>query len=133
MSNKLLIVDDESTVLKSLNRALASTYDVTTAYSGEEALQLLQRRSFAAVVTDMRMPNGDGASLIEQGVLLRPATQFIVLSGNCDHATRERMERRDTTFAFLTKPCSIGTLTEVIDQAIAMHARLCSAGQAAAV
>ncbi|TWT37791.1 Hydrogenase transcriptional regulatory protein hupR1 [Posidoniimonas corsicana] len=118
MTSRVLFVDDEGIVLKSLNRALSTTYDITTAYSAEEALRLLSEQKFAVVVTDMRMPGGDGMWLIRQAGEMSPNTSFIVLTGNCDDATRDTAMASGKVFSFLNKPCPIDLLEEQIDKAI---------------
>lgn len=119
MTSRILFVDDEGIVLKSLNRALSSSYDITTAYSAEEALHLLEEQKFAVIVTDMRMPGGDGIWLINKASELCSSSQFIVLTGNCDDATRENVLATGKVFAFLNKPCPIELLEEQIEKAIA--------------
>ncbi|MCA9240448.1 MAG: response regulator [Planctomycetales bacterium] len=118
MSSKVLFVDDEGTVLKAISRALNTDYDITTAYSSEEALQLMASRRYAVVVTDMRMPGGDGLWLINQAVSAGCDAKFIVLTGNCDALTREAVISSGRVDQFLTKPCSIVKLKEAIDAAI---------------
>ncbi|TWT77125.1 Hydrogenase transcriptional regulatory protein hupR1 [Posidoniimonas polymericola] len=119
MTSRILFVDDEGIVLKSLNRALSTTYDITTAYSAEEALGLLADQKFAVIVTDMRMPGGDGMWLIRKASEICSHCQFIVLTGNCDDATRENAMATGKVFAFLNKPCPIELLEEQIEKAIA--------------
>ena len=69
MVRKLLFVDDEPKVLEGLRRMLRplrDEWDMAFARGGPEALQLLGRDAFDVVVTDMRMPDMDGAELLAQ-------------------------------------------------------------------
>lgn len=118
MSSSILFVDDEGTVLKAISRALNADYDITTAYSAEEALQLMASRRYAVCVTDMRMPGGDGLWLINQAVAAGCESGFIVLTGNCDALTREAIVSSGRVDQFLTKPCSIAKLKEAIEETI---------------
>ncbi|MFT3830688.1 MAG: response regulator [Opitutaceae bacterium] len=66
MNAKVLLVDDEPSVLACVSAALSRFgYSVTTANSGEAALAQLERRPFDLIVTDFRMPIVDGAAVVE--------------------------------------------------------------------
>lgn len=59
----ILIVDDEQAIRELVSRALGGEWDVTTAGSGEEALERLDERAFSLVFLDLAMPGMDGAEL----------------------------------------------------------------------
>ncbi len=60
---KLLLVDDEESVLRSLERVLRSeAYKVTTAIDAATALKLLEAEPFDVIISDQRMPNMGGRS-----------------------------------------------------------------------
>src|SRR4051794_12432150 len=61
----VLVVDDRDIDRKLVDRALgAAGYDVTTAASGEEAIELVRSRLFDAAVVDLRMPGMNGIELL---------------------------------------------------------------------
>lgn len=61
----VLLVDDEESITNSLRRLLRSQpYDILVADSGAKALELLEQRPIDVVVSDARMPNMDGATLL---------------------------------------------------------------------
>lgn len=63
---RILIIDDDSLVLKSCQRVLEETgYDITAVTSGAEAYPLLEQRGFDLVLVDMKMPGEDGVQVIE--------------------------------------------------------------------
>lgn len=65
MTKRILIVDDEVDLCELLSFQLVrSGYDVTTAAGGKTAFALFERDPFDLVVTDIRMPNGDGLGLL---------------------------------------------------------------------
>lgn len=67
MRKKVLIVDDSSTVRKSLEATLSDAgYDVTEAESGQSALELADRSRFDLLITDLNMPNMDGMELVRE-------------------------------------------------------------------
>lgn len=102
---RILLVDDEIRLVDGLRRTLRlerPSWQVKTALSGLEALQLLQRESFDVLVTDMQMPGMDGASLLREAQLLAPETVRIILSG---HAGQERIQScEDAYHQYLGKP-----------------------------
>ena len=65
--HRILCVDDESQVLEGLSLQLGRRYEVLTALSGADALQILQREDrIAVLISDMRMPRMDGATFLAQ-------------------------------------------------------------------
>ena len=63
MTKNILIVDDEPSIRMGLRAHLErSGYAVTAAENGAEAISLLERDTFHLVVSDLRMPEGDGMS-----------------------------------------------------------------------
>ena len=63
MKGTILVVDDERSIRVGLNGLLAKEgYEVTTAESGGEALQILNGQPFDLVLTDLRMPGLDGVA-----------------------------------------------------------------------
>ncbi len=79
----LLIVDDESNVLKSLKRLLFETdYRVLTADSGNEGLKTFENESsIQLVISDYRMPEMNGVEFLKRVKELYPDTIRIILSG----------------------------------------------------
>ena len=82
MQKKLLLVDDEENVLRSLERVFVPAgHQVLTATSAEEALALLAHESVDLVISDMRMPGMDGHQFLKQVRSLYPAIMRTILSG----------------------------------------------------
>jgi response regulator RpfG family c-di-GMP phosphodiesterase len=81
----VLIVDDEIDLLELLELFVASSYsgEIVTADSGEAALDVLRERGAPLmVVSDYRMPHGDGVFLKDQLSRLHPKVPFVICSGN---------------------------------------------------
>ena len=75
MNGRVLLVDDEQQLLDGLRRTLRGRYDVSTASSGAEGLELLAEsvvsgNPFAVIVSDMRMPLMDGAEFLGSAIPL---------------------------------------------------------------
>ena len=62
---KLLIVDDEFNTRQALMRYLGRKFEVTGAENGSEAIEQLKEHDFALVLTDLRMPEADGMSVLD--------------------------------------------------------------------
>src|SRR3954470_15275354 len=80
----ILLVDDEVAILDGLRRQLRKRFTVHTANSGADALELLKCEQVAVVVSDMRMPQMDGATLLSRVRSLYPNAVRILLTGQAD-------------------------------------------------
>ncbi len=116
---RVLIVDDEQSVLSALERNLSDTFQVTCSCSSTEAVEILQQSSeFAVVVTDMRMPDVNGIQFIQQARAVSPDTLYIMLTGNQDLKTVVQATNDGRVFRYFTKPCPIEDLTMGIQAAM---------------
>jgi two-component system response regulator HupR/HoxA len=79
---RVLLVDDEPTVLRSLVRLLKETWTVDTADSAERALLLLANRAYDAVLTDYEMVGRDGIWLLKQVERRYPDVRRVLHSGS---------------------------------------------------
>lgn len=80
--HSILIVDDESSVLKALQRLLRDEdYSIRTASSYEEAMEWLERQPFAVVMSDYMMPGVSGDELLGMVKKKYPSTVRVMLSG----------------------------------------------------
>ena len=131
---QILFVDDEVKVLQGLGRMLRvmrHEWEMTFLDDPRQAVGLLQEKSFDAIVVDMRMPQMDGAELLEKARALKPGMARIVLSG---HAEREASMRSvGLAHQFLAKPCDADTLRNTVSRACEVRSLLHEAGLADAV
>ena len=84
MNNKLqvLVIDDDAVVGRSFDRVLSDKgYEVSTALSGEEALETLENSKFDVVFTDIKMPGMDGLEVTERIKARCPWTPVVVITG----------------------------------------------------
>lgn len=119
---RILFVDDEPELLNGLSKALRKQrgrWDMVFAVGPEAALDELARGRFNVVVTDMRMPQIDGAQLLQRARDLDPAAFRIILSGYSD---RESLLRSlPVAHQFFDKPCDLAELRAAIDRANQLH------------
>lgn len=107
MSNKILFVDDEIQVLNSMKRQLRKRFQVVTAESGQEAMEIMKRDGpFSVVVSDMRMPVMNGIQLLTTIKDIYPDTVRMMLTGDADQETAIEAVNKGQIFRFLNKPCS---------------------------
>ena len=116
----ILVVDDEAELRSSACEWLSlSGFSVVTAQGGAEALAWLDRQSFEAMVSDMRMPGLDGLGLLEAARLKRPLLPIILLTGHGDVALAVEAMRAGA-YDFLEKPYDADHLVAVLDRAVAL-------------
>ncbi len=78
---RVLVVDDDEGVLVAITAELQAEYSVTAVSDAEQALAQLQNRTFAAIVSDVRLPGVDGLSLIRQCAVRYPDMVRLILTG----------------------------------------------------
>lgn len=116
-TKKILFVDDEIQILKSLNRLFMDTeYEVFTVESGKDALDLLATEKIDMIITDMRMPEMDGCQLLEKVKELYPNSLRIILSGYSDKHTILEALQKNIAKLYILKPWENNKLILLIDQ-----------------
>jgi response regulator RpfG family c-di-GMP phosphodiesterase len=122
VTEKILFVDDEPNVLDSIKRGLRKNYDLTTAVSGAEALECLQAQGpFSVIVSDMQMPNMNGAQLLSKAKTIAPETVRIMLTGNADQQTAIDAINQGDILRFLNKPASNEQIVSALEAGISQH------------
>ena len=115
---KLLIVDDEFNTRQALMRYLGRKFDVTGAENGSEALAQLKEHDFALVLTDLRMPEVDGMSVLDAAQAKAHPPKCIMLTAYGSIAEAVTAMKKGA-FDFVTKPVKLAKLEEVISAALA--------------
>jgi FixJ family two-component response regulator len=116
------ILCDEARVLDGIRRTLHRAFDVTMAESGQAALDRLDKgESFDVLVSDMRMPNMNGATLLAEFCVRAPNTTRVLLTGQADIQSAIAAVNKGQIFRFLTKPCSPEELTAALEAAARQH------------
>jgi len=77
---KILIVEDEKNIRESIDTALSDKYDIKTASSGNEALNLITKEYFDLLITDIRMPGISGLELVKEFKKIYPDSPVIVIT-----------------------------------------------------
>ena len=114
----LLLVDDEPNVLASLKRLLRRDgYDILTANSGQEGLDMLSAHPVDIILSDQRMPGMSGVEFLRQAKTRYPDTIRIVLSGYTELQSVTDAINEGAVYRFLTKPWDDAQLRSFIEEA----------------
>jgi HD-like signal output (HDOD) protein len=122
---RVLFVDDEPNILEGLQdllRKYRREMEMVFATGGKAALEELKSRPFDVVVSDMRMPEMDGATFLQKVKEEHPEVIRIVLSGHADRSAI--FMALPVSHQFLAKPCDAGTLCRVIERSCRLRAML---------
>ncbi|MFV2039212.1 MAG: response regulator [Acidimicrobiales bacterium] len=122
---KILVVDDDEVLLRSLKRILKARYDVQCESNPYRALVALEDDGpFAVIVSDLTMPGVDGIEFLERARDEAPETPRILLTGNATLPASIDAVNRAHIDSFLTKPVSPEELLRWIDNAVLQHGEL---------
>ncbi|MFO7754236.1 MAG: response regulator, partial [Desulfobacteraceae bacterium] len=117
---RLLLVDDDPNILKIVENLLAGEgYEITKAFSGEEALEKIREESFDLVVTDMRMEGISGIEVLKQAKKKDQHIQVIVMTGYASIENAIETMREDGAYDYLQKPLErVSDLKNSVERAL---------------
>ncbi|MGE3276422.1 MAG: response regulator [Vicinamibacterales bacterium] len=112
-ARRILLVDDQEDVRQSVADMLSALgHEVTTASTGQEALASLAENAVDLVFTDFSMPDMDGLALAEAARRVNPEVPVVLLTG----WGTELEETHEQVRLVLSKPVTLGTLRDAVDQ-----------------
>jgi response regulator RpfG family c-di-GMP phosphodiesterase len=115
----LLLVDDEPSILSSLKRLFRPHgYRILTAEGGPPALDLLAREKIDLVISDMRMPEMDGAQFLEQVRLRWPECIRILLTGYADMESTIAAINKGQIYRYINKPWDDNEIVLIVREAL---------------
>lgn len=118
---KILVVDDERNIQSILKEVLSEEgYSVVTAGTGKGCMDAVNKEFFDAIILDVKLPDIDGISIIENIKKTSGESEIIVISG---HATIEMAVEaiKRGAYDFIKKPLSLEKVRIVLRHAIEMH------------
>jgi response regulator RpfG family c-di-GMP phosphodiesterase len=122
---RILCVDDEANILSSLKRLFRSHgYEVLTAGGGAQALELLEKVDVDLVISDMRMPEMDGARFLELARKRWPDTMRILLTGHADMNATIAAINQGGIHRYIAKPWDDHDMVAAARQALELRALL---------
>ena len=114
---KVLLIDDEQTLLEYLSkRLLREGFTVKATFSGEEAVEVATNDNFDVAVVDLKMPGIDGVETQKRLHEIQPFLQCIVLTGHGSVETALESGQEDA-FQYLLKPIDYEVLVKTIKDA----------------
>ena len=121
-NRRILCVDDETRVLEGLERTLFDHFEVTTESNPLRALKILEAGpAFAVVLSDMRMPELDGAGLLARAREIAPFTSRLLLTGQADVNSAVAAVNEGQIMRFLWKPCPPEALISALELGVEQH------------
>jgi nitrogen-specific signal transduction histidine kinase/ActR/RegA family two-component response regulator len=120
---RVLVVDDDADVVRSLERLLTPSYDVETAATVAEALDTLARGPTDAILCDVMMPDGGGERLLSALEAKKSplASRVVFITGGAVNERARTFAVREGT-RVVTKPFLGAELTRAIERALASNA-----------
>jgi DNA-binding NtrC family response regulator len=122
---RILVLDDEAAVGRSLKRLLGSAgFEVATALNAEQARMELSHGDVGVLISDERMPGQRGVDFLQECSRDFPQVIRIMLTGYADPATAAEAVNRAEIFRLLFKPWSDEELVAVVREASWKYALL---------
>ena len=118
MPFKTLIVDDDVAICEVISAAIAPLdCEVVTANTGADALEQINRHSFAVIILDISLPDMDGIEILRHIRRHRPEAEVIILTG---HASLESATEavRLGAYDYITKPAPVATIRATVRRAL---------------
>lgn len=117
---RILIIDDEVAVGRTLNRLLGTQHDVTVVSEGQQALDLFEGGAhFDVIICDLTMPELSGIDIYEHCQKQKPelAQRFVFMTGGTfTPASREFLD--SVTNIFIEKPFDLQTIRHIVQSRI---------------
>ena len=115
---KILVIDDDDSGREALTLLLRSTgYEVTSAATGEIAMELVDRLHYQVIVSDLFLPDKSGLDVLQHVQKVSPSTEVIVVTGHASAQTAVRA-MKEGAFDYITKPIDFDELKIVVTKAL---------------
>jgi response regulator RpfG family c-di-GMP phosphodiesterase len=119
---RILLVDDEAPILRSLARLLAfEPFTLLTANNGDQALALLASNEIAVILSDYHLPGMSGEALLKQAQAGSPDTTRILFSGHIDVELIRTAVNAGEVYRFITKPWNDDELVQAVRLGVERH------------
>ncbi|WP_031484970.1 PP2C family protein-serine/threonine phosphatase [Maridesulfovibrio frigidus] len=115
MKQRVLFIDDDKNILASFRSLLRKEFIVDTASHPEEGLAMFKEKGpYPVVVSDLKMPDMNGLTLLSKISSLNKDTVGIILTGHADLEAAVTALNQGYVFRFLTKPSDKQTIVNVV-------------------
>jgi DNA-binding response OmpR family regulator len=121
VSDRILVVDDEADLVATYERLLRRRgYRVVSAGSRRDGLSMIATEPLLLVVSDLRLPDGDGLDVVRAARATPPPTPVIVVTGFQSDMSR-RAALAAGAAAYLPKPFSASAFSSLVDTVLSRH------------
>jgi two-component system response regulator HupR/HoxA len=118
----ILIVDDEPAILESLTLTLGEHYQVFTASTGEEGLEVLEREGrIALIIADQVLPSMSGVEFLEKAIERNPHAIRMMLTGYADIRSLARAINEGRIYRYIAKPWEPDEVRLNVKRALEAH------------
>ena len=115
---KILVIEDDVSFCKLLEKFLTkNSYEISTAFSAEEAKTKAKNEVFDLIITDLRLPNYDGIQLLSEFKIEYPKIPIILMTGYSDVATAVKAIKNGAS-DYISKPFNPDEVLLVIEKAL---------------
>ena len=118
---KILFVDDDVNLLQAVKRRYRKKFNIVTASSAKEGLEMLASNQFAVVVSDLQMPEMNGIEFLAKVREEYPDVTRVMLTGNADLKAAIDAVNNGHIFRFCTKPCPVDVMINTLWSAIEQY------------
>src|SRR3989339_1490227 len=110
---KVMVVDDDPIMHRLFQRMLEKEYEVKTASSGFEAIELFKKETFDVVFLDVMMPQMDGVETLKNLKAIRPETTVVMMTGfTVDDKDKESMDLG--AYEYIYKPFALSEIQAIL-------------------
>lgn len=117
----ILYIDDEQDNLTVFNSSFRRFYDIHTALSGFEGLEIMRKENIWLIITDQRMPGMSGTEFLERTLIDYPDCIRIILTGFSDVNAVIQAINKSMVYRYVTKPWELEEMKITIDNGIEMY------------
>ena len=117
----ILYIDDEQDNLTVFNSSFRRFYDIHTALSGFEGLEIMRKENIWLIITDQRMPGMSGTEFLERTLTDYPDCIRIILTGFSDVNAVIQAINKSMVYRYVTKPWELEEMKITIDNGIEMY------------
>ncbi len=120
--SRILVVDDDPAMLRTVERILTPAHEVRGLPTGEQALQAIRKEPYDVAIVDIRMPGMDGFDLTRAIKEARPRTEVILVTGSVTDLDEKLVRSvKERAGFFITKPFSRAVLTSLVERCLEMQ------------
>jgi diguanylate cyclase (GGDEF)-like protein len=116
----ILVVDDEEVICNFLEETLGEFYKVHTCTSAAEAFELIERRSYDVVISDLRLPDHSGMEVLRHAKHRDEFTEVIIITGYASLESAAEAINMGVT-SYLIKPLVMDKLLNQVERAVSMR------------